>query len=344
MEDTAQNRKDRHKKTRCIFCGKCIRSDHVERHARTHKDVLVMTDEEVRDELRRRNALHTQKEEQRQRVTEIAQQENIPLYHCNDPQLHESASCETDIHSLETDLLKDNQDYLDKIELGRHIAMIIEKSVVNEESLSKRRKDALDLYQKQRSRGGITTQIELRPWQQELMDMIATPTERQVIWVQGIRGNEGKSWFQDYAASFFGYRRVVQLDLKMKTTNILHALAKRPLSSIDIFLFNEPRAMNIEVRNYGVLESIKDGIAVSAKYNSDVLHFKTPNVVIVFSNVLPSVTQLSRDRWSVLYITKGGLKNITDALWKKQTTSKPWNTYQKNSEDEHEKWIDEWTI
>ena len=152
--------------------------------------------------------------------------------------------------------------------------------------------------------------------------MIATPTDRQIIWVRGIRGNEGKSWFQDYVASFYGYGRVVQLDLKMKTADVLHALAKRPLSSTDIFLFNEPRAMHIDLRNYGVLEAIKDGIAVSIKYNSDVLHFKIPNIVIVFSNKPPIMTQLSRDRWCVLVITKSGLTNITDALWKKQAIPK----------------------
>ena len=165
--------------------------------------------------------------------------------------------------------------------------------------------------------------MELRPWQQELMKMITTPTEREVIWVQGMRGNEGKSWFQDYVASFYGYERVVQLDLKMKTSNVLHALAKRPLSSIGIFLFNEPRAINNEVCNYGVLEAIKDGIAVSSKYNSDVLHFKTPNVVVVFSNARPKMKQLSRDRWRVLRITKSGLNDITNALWKFQKEAKP---------------------
>ena len=100
-------------------------------------------------------------------------------------------------------------------------------------------------------------QVELRPWQQELMEMAATPTEREVIWVQGIRGNEGKSWFQDYLEVFHGHARVVRLDLKMKTAKVLHVLTNRPLSSTNIFLFNEPRAINYESCNYSILESIK---------------------------------------------------------------------------------------
>ena len=326
--------KDRHRTIQCNVCGRVMRSDTVKRHMRSHKDLLSMNDAEVREELRKRNEIHTQKEERRQRVEEIARQENIPLYHCNEVQ-----PSEVDISSLEEEMLQDNQRYLENIELGKQISMIINKGVIREESLSKYRKEALDLYRKQRPRNGV--QVELRPWQQELMEMIAVPTEREVIWVQGMRGNEGKSWLQDYVAASYGYDRVVQLDLKMKTSNVLHALAKRPLSSTDIFLFNEPRAVNNEVCNYGVLEAIKDGIAVSSKYNSDVLHFKTPNVVAVFSNGQPKMKQLSRDRWCVLRITKSGLTDNTNALWKLQKGIKaPTNPdYVERDDQKEENWL-----
>ena len=168
------------------------------------------------------------------------------------------------------------------------------------------------------------------------MNIIATPTEREVIWVQGIKGNEGKSWFQDYLTSFCGHPRVVRLDLKMMTANILHVLTKRPLSSTDIFLFNETRAINYESCNYSILESIKDGIAVASKYNGDFLQFKVPNVVIAFSNTQPKMKQLSRDRWHVLRIRKDGLNDITDRLWKIQKEAKHPIAYRK--EDIQEDW------
>ena len=328
-------RKDRHKKIQCNVCGRYMLSNNLKRHIKTHKDILAMTDEEVRDELRRRNALHIQQEERKQRVVEIAEQESIPVYHCDD-QL-KPTSYKMDIESLEADLLKDNQDYQHKIELGRQITTIIEKGVVKEESLSKQRKDALYLYRKQRSRRD-NSHIELRLWQQKLLEIVSTPTEREIIWVQGIRGNEGKSWFQEHLASTYGHARVVQLDLKMKTPNVLHALTKQPLSSIDIFLFNEPRAKNYETCNYSILESIKDGIAVSSKYNNDVVHFKVPNIVIVFSNSQPKMNQLSRDRWCVLRITKDGLNNITNALWKTRKEVKPPLCNYKHEQDIREDW------
>ena len=156
------------------------------------------------------------------------------------------------------------------------------------------------------------------------MNMITTPTDRRIIWIRGIIGNEGKSWFQDYVAAFYDYQRVVQLDLNMGSGDVLHALSKRPLSSVDIFLFNQPRATEVDLLNYGLLESIKDGSAMSSKYSSDVLRFKIPNIVIVFSNKPPITTRLSQDRWSVFVIKKTGcLKDITDRLWKKQIIERP---------------------
>ena len=67
-----------------------------------------------------------------------------------------------------------------------------------------------------------------------------------------------------------------------------------------------------------MLEAIKDGTAISGKYQSEVVRFKTPNVVIVFSNVDPDMQQLSRDRWQIYSITKDGLNRMDGRLAEKQ--------------------------
>ena len=38
--------------------------------------------------------------------------------------------------------------------------------------------------------------VELRPWQQQLMENLSTPSDREIIWIIGRKGNEGKTWFQ----------------------------------------------------------------------------------------------------------------------------------------------------
>ena len=219
--------------------------------------------------------------------------------------------------SIEKQLLDDEQIYSRTIERGKIIMDVLEKGNVREESLSKDNRDALKMYRKQMSTHNLCN-IELHPWQQQLMDNISTPSDREIIWIIGRKGNEGKTWFQEYLESFYGYARVVRLDLKMKTSNVLHVLTKRPLSTTDIFLFNEPRAVTHESCNYSILESIKDGTAVSSKYNNDVMRFKIPNIVVVFSNHMPSTKELSKDRWKIFRIVMAGLKDITLQVWKSQ--------------------------
>ena len=114
----------------------------------------------------------------------------------------------------------------------------------------------------------------------------------------------------------------------MKTPNVLHVLTKRPLCTTDIFLFNEPRAVTYESCNYSILESIKDGTAISSKYNNDVMRFKIPNIVVIFSNHMPRTKELSKDRWKIFQIVKAGLKDITLQVWKHQHGDK---TYEQNN-------------
>ena len=144
------------------------------------------------------------------------------------------------------------------------------------------------------------------------------PTDREVVWVKGARGNEGKTWFQNYVQSLLGTERVVQLNLKNSVGNIMQILRKLPLSTIDTFLFNDARSGQNEMRCYEILENIKDGRAIASKYASEIVRFRTPNVVIVFSNADPDMTQLSKDRWRVYYINKKGLSGQTNRLWNLQ--------------------------
>ena len=69
----------------------------------------------------------------------------------------------------------------------------------------------------------------------------------------------------------------------------------------------------------GILESIKDGITVSSKYNNNIIHFKVPNISIVFSNTAPNMKELSKDRWKIFRILKDSeLKEVTSEVWKAQ--------------------------
>ena len=286
---------NRNKIVSCTICGKRMRSDTLKRHIRIHKDILSMTDEEVRIELRERHAESLRREERRKKVLEIALEENIPSSDCNEVALFSNDT--TNSVSLREDMNYNNQEYIAKIELGEQIATIMIDDNIREQSLSKEHKEALKFYRNQMTRTNIQD-VELRPWQQHLFEIIKIPSEREVIWIIGKDGNEGKSWFQDYVESCFGFNRVARLDLRIKHKDSCNILKKRPLSSIDTFLFNDGRSIPPDEHTYyRILENIKDGFATSSKYDNDIIKFKRPNTVIVFSNIMPDWGKLSMDRW-----------------------------------------------
>ena len=50
-----------------------MRSDTLQRHMKTHKDLLELPEEELKEELRSRHEIQAAKEEKRQKVIETAQ-------------------------------------------------------------------------------------------------------------------------------------------------------------------------------------------------------------------------------------------------------------------------------
>ena len=222
MEEEKVNRscsETRNKQIECTVCLQKMRSDNIKRHMRKHRDLYSLDEKDMREEIKERKRQYENRAERIQLAREIAQQESVPLECIDQTTKVKKTSKE--------ELLEDNKEYLDKIELGKDIALIINEGVVQEESLTRERKEALELYRKQMPKVDIHL-LELRPWQQTLMKMTSQPSERKVLWIWGTKGNEGKSWFQSYLQTFYGYARVVRLDLRSKTPNIMHALSKRP--------------------------------------------------------------------------------------------------------------------
>ena len=84
--------------------------------------------------------------------------------------------------------------------------------------------------------------------------------------------------------------------------------------TIDTFLFDVGKANTDDEVNYELLEKIKNGRIVSAKFDSKELKFNTPKTVVVFSNSEPKVRHLSKDRWKIFQIRDNDLIDITDYL------------------------------
>ena len=209
-------------------------------------------------------------------------------------------------------LWKDNEEYKEKLERGKILYEEVNQQGIQEESLCQEYKVLLDIYRKQKKNIDIEN-VTLRPWQENLLKYMK-PSDREIIWVIGVKGNEGKSWFQEFLESKFGWHRAIcGMDIKMKKGNICHAIRKRSLMSTNVFLFDVGKSKTFEEINYGVLEKIKNGRIVADKYNTEELKFYTPNIVVVFSNGRPETRELSKDRWKIFHIRDNDLMDVTDA-------------------------------
>ena len=152
----------------------------------------------------------------------------------------------------------DAAEYKNKLKLGKIIYEEIEEHEIPEESLRNEYKEAKELYIKHKKNIDLENVI-LRPWQKALLEYIK-PSTREVIWVIGKQGNEGKSWFQEYMESKFGWGKVIcGMDIKMKKGSICHVLSKRSLMTTDTFLFDVGKAYTDDEVNYELLEKIKNG-------------------------------------------------------------------------------------
>ena len=213
-------------------------------------------------------------------------------------------------------------EYTEKIILGEMIHKNVIKYKMQEASIPIEYKGPLDLYMTQKQCVD-TKNVILKYWQQDLLNYMK-PSERELIWVYGTNGNEGKSWFQKFVESKFGSDKVLcGLDIKNKTSSICHILSKRSLITIDTYLFNVSRSQNeYDKVNYEVLEQLKDGKIITSKYDSRELKLVTPNIVVIFSNYAPDTKQMSKDRWTIFSIRNDDLIVKTKSELKQSTEKK----------------------
>ena len=188
-----------------------------------------------------------------------------------------------------------------KLERGRLIESILKTCPdTMEEALSHADRESLKLYQISYEGNMDMDSVVLKPWQEDVIKLIDIPSERNIYWIVGSKGNEGKTFIQKYIHQQFGSRRVMKTEVNTKKADIAYILSKESLTCKDIFLFNLLRS-DTDVA-YGLLENIKDGYLISSKYRSIPLKIKIPNTVVVFSNSYPEQSQLSVDRWKIFEI------------------------------------------
>ena len=279
----------RNRKVSCKVCYKEMRSDHLIRHMKHHSSAL--------------STAQICKDLVLEQVDKVVDMQSAPW---TKREFEDNDSDE----DLEKEMVRNNIEYKRKIKLGKKVYKILGRTDIEQGSLTLDMKEAIDIYMTHKDDYFTDKVVQLKPWQESLLEYVQKPCDREIFWVVGKEGNEGKSWFQKYVKSWLGARRVVTgIDIKANNASIFQALRKCPIVTADIFLFNIGKSKKkFEVINYDALENMKDGEAFASKYDSQQLKIRVPNVVMIFSNSPPNISQLAKVRFEVFHIINDQLQ------------------------------------
>ena len=317
----------RHKKVECRICLKTMRSDILERHMKKHVkksngiEEVGSSGSGVCEKTGKHKqvgckiCLKTMRSDNLKRHMKTHEKKQCSIDDVNEKIEYNS---NVNVVALKNKIVWGVIEYQRKLELGREIKEIVHELNAPIASLDKADMEALELFE---NRGQVKEieAVEWRPWQIDMLEYVKNPTKRRIIWVVGEKGNEGKTFFQDKIEEQYGRHRVCTMSLTESSKDILHIMRKCVDMQTDIFLFNIVKSVYINDVNYKILEDIKDGKALARKYNSKMMRFKTPNVIIVFSNMYPDTKGFSEDRWLIFKINaKMELVDVTTETMKKK--------------------------
>lgn len=144
---------------------------------------------------------------------------------------------------------------------------------------------------------------QLYPWQTAVIDILKTdPDDRTIYWFVDTVGNHGKTSLAKHIC--------LSMEDSLFLTGKAADMKYGCFSYIESKKTSAPRVVMIDlVRSqenffsYQGLEEIKNGIFYNTKYESKMVLFDSPHV-IVFANWPPEMDKLSRDRWKIYWINE----------------------------------------
>lgn len=142
-------------------------------------------------------------------------------------------------------------------------------------------------------------------WQLELVDRLSSEPDRTTIhWYWEPSGGVGKTQFFKWACVTGALGEAIVVG--GRATDMKHAVAKmvearKPPRVVFVGLVRD------QAPSYPGIEAVKDGIFFSAKYDSGMVTFNSPHLV-VFSNAPPDESRLSTHKWHIVKIDKSDLE------------------------------------
>jgi len=144
----------------------------------------------------------------------------------------------------------------------------------------------------------------LRPFQQQVIDLINKKDDRTIHWIYDETGFSGKTQLMKYIAYYYNSiccSSGKDSDIYNLFWNYIDGKEKNVilLNNLDCFIYNVAR--NHTFKQYTLLENIKDGYLNNTKYETGSMNFNGPSIVIL-ANHLPDKTAMTMDRWNIIII------------------------------------------
>lgn len=141
--------------------------------------------------------------------------------------------------------------------------------------------------------------LELRPWQGQLIAELSEQNERQVSVVVDEVGNNGKSYLAKHLVIKYGYCYVPAMP--NFEDYMFMAMAHPDAKG---FIFDLPRADTLQQKKsmWMAMETIKNGYLYDKRYSFKEMWIEPPKMV-VFANENPPSEVLTKDRWRTYYIS-----------------------------------------
>lgn len=139
-------------------------------------------------------------------------------------------------------------------------------------------------------------------WQKKWADffMKTKPDSRMIHWFVDPAGQSGKSTLADYLVEHH-YALIVQLDEIKNMKMFVTDETRRACYIVDLTRAEAKEFSKNDL--YSFLEQLKNGIVRSGKYKGGLLEINPPHV-LVLSNDLPDLKQMTGDRWTVIHLSK----------------------------------------
>lgn len=147
-------------------------------------------------------------------------------------------------------------------------------------------------------------------WQEWCLSRIFDQDTRRITWIYDKVGNIGKSYLGNtmYKCDPKNWLYIKGIWQSRDLCRVIENAVKGGWSGTYLII-DYPRSAE-EHKIYDLIESAKDGMITTSKYDSRNLRFDKSIKICCMANWLPSVRNLSMDRWDIWHVEKTSLESV----------------------------------